>query len=302
MPGHGASHRETLALVALSGRSRCARTGRSVSPSPARLTRGRTSVSAVTAAMGTNLLLKVADATAFENGLHGNCFSRPTTRDGAGQAIPRRPDRALQGDRRCRGLRLGERLDDPVACTPAAANPARTARNRLNFGEQSGNGSGYLSVASKDGVPNPPAWYLNLEAQPGRRDPSCRTHEVRRPRQNRRPERVKPEPMGPHGRGLAGLASTIRRKTDRDIPASRPGPRLIDLQVFGRTPGRTRTDTETLLRGLPLPLGYGGGRCGCGRVHSGPSPTNPASSAARARTASSIGSVRRPVKVFCWLT
>ena len=25
-----------------------------------------------------------------------------------------------------------------------------------------------------------------------------------------------------------------------------------------RTPGRTRTDTRTLLRGLPLPLGYGG--------------------------------------------
>ena len=58
----------------------------------------------------------------------------------------------------------------------------------------------------------------------------------------------------------------------------------------GGAPGGTRTHTERFLRPLPLPLGYGGLRGG--------HPAT-ASSAARPSTASSIGSVSLPVKVFC---
>ena len=45
-----------------------------------------------------------------------------------------------------------------------------------------------------------------------------------------------------------------------------------------------------------------GGRPLEGYVASGLAPGSPASSRARARTASSMGSVSLPVKVFCWLT
>ena len=117
-------------------------------------------------------------------------------------------------------------------------------------------------------------------------------------------------------------------------------------------PGRIRTDTRTLLRGLPLPIGLRGregnasgpgigpaaaGRAVTGLAHptGGPAAGKPsagpvrgstaavtalgrapaaqpaaatagqpaaATSVARERTASSIGSVSLPVKVFCWLT
>ncbi len=67
-------------------------------------------------------------------------------------------------------------------------------------------------------------------------------------------------------------------------------PPLPDLGVSGGAPGGTRTHTARFLRPLPLPLGYGGP----GRRH-----PSTASAAARASTASSIGSVSRPVKVFC---
>ena len=59
-------------------------------------------------------------------------------------------------------------------------------------------------------------------------------------------------------------------------------------------PGGIRTHTVTLLRGLPLPLGYGG----AGSAYGSP----PAAAAARRSTSSSIAGVSRPVKVFCWLT
>src|SRR3954453_922155 len=68
----------------------------------------------------------------------------------------------------------------------------------------------------------------------------------------------------------------------------------------GRTPGRIRTDTGTLYNGLPLTIGLRGPNGSNGSRTA--QPTVAASSVARVRTASSIGSVSLPVNVFCWLT
>src|SRR3954451_1896407 len=93
-----------------------ASTGRSVSPSPAALTRGRTSVSAETAAITITLLKTVADATALGTSPPGRLFLKtPPPERTRHAALRQGTHRALRGDRRGRGVRLGERDDDPVA-------------------------------------------------------------------------------------------------------------------------------------------------------------------------------------------
>ncbi len=60
-------------------------------------------------------------------------------------------------------------------------------------------------------------------------------------------------------------------------------------------PDGSRTRTQAILSGVPLPLGYGGrSRLAAGAGAPG--------AATAVRAASSIATVSRPVKVFCWLT
>src|SRR4051812_32933962 len=93
-----------------------ARTGRSVSPRPAAFTRGSTRVSALTAAITTTLLKVVADATAWGTSLSGRLFQRaPPLERTRHAAVRQGARRAVRGHRRRRGIRLGERHDDPVA-------------------------------------------------------------------------------------------------------------------------------------------------------------------------------------------
>src|SRR5690606_16750591 len=56
--------------------------------------------------------------------------------------------------------------------------------------------------------------------------------------------------------------TTARSQSPAHARTCTPGTRMVvstpGSAVAWRTPGRTRTDTEELLRLLPLPLGYGG--------------------------------------------
>jgi hypothetical protein len=118
-----------------------------------------------------------------------------------------------------------------------------------------------------------------------------------------------PQPGNWTARPATALRTRASRAPARNgLPRSRPG-----------APGRTRTDTGTLLRGLPLPIGLRGRAAhasgppqsqhgvradapSADRVSRRGQTTVAASSVARARTASSMGSVSLPVNVFCWLT
>ncbi|GII77865.1 hypothetical protein Sru01_28470 [Sphaerisporangium rufum] len=96
---------------------------------------------------------------------------------------------------------------------------------------------------------------------------------------------------------------TIHKHTSQpDLAANRPWAKVWNILTFGPdrqeifrgTPvdQRTVTDITSTGRSGPLFGTYPG---------SAPGQSRAASSAARANTWSSIASVTRPVKVFCWL-
>src|SRR3954452_13271776 len=141
-----------------------ASTGRSVSPSPAAFTRGRTSVSAETAAIRITLLKTVADATALGTSPSGRLFLHihPQAR---GREMP------LYGKEHIERYEATDGADgyDWVNGTTIlllhtkGRKSGREYTHALIFRELDG---AYLIVASKGGAPEPPEWFLNLQAEP----------------------------------------------------------------------------------------------------------------------------------------